>query len=336
MEIPKNREIAPIIKASSIGILGGLFSFLVFHFFNRFLVSFDFSFLWFVLGFLLLFLITFALQTFFIRDSVLLFGMTFIQGLLPLAVFSPYFKSDNFFNFLGVAVILLLIFFITASKSGLDSLENSLEIKFFSISHKVVLKAFVGLLIAILIFSYFYMFHLDNFGEERGRIVFDKSLVLFGSGFHIWFPSVDFDMNLKNALDRMASVQIERSKLDFLKQGIQFDKLPLFRQKEMIKEARTQIKSGLENLTGISVNPEERFDDYIYRSVRDRLDGLSSGIQFLLKSGSLILFFFLIKGLSFLIYIPVEFLSFLIFKLMVQLGFGKITIRGVNKEDIAI
>lgn len=332
----ENRETATIIKVSAIGILGGLFSFLTFYFFNYFLTSFDFSFLWFVLFSALLFLIFFILQALFVRDIVILSGLSILQGLIPFAVFFPYLQANTFWYFIGSALLVFTGFLLAGSKSGFDNLENSILVKFFSISDSIVAKSFIGLLIVLMIFSYFHMFHLDNFSDDNGQALFDKVLESVEPALKIWFPGVTFSMNTGDALDKMTSVQVQRSKVDLLKQGVNYEELPQVAQQEILNNAKDKIQLTLENLTGKSIVPDQPLNIYLFESFDQWLSSFSDAAKTFFEIGAFIFLFFIIKGISFLVYIPVKAISFLIFKLLTLIGFADIGIKEVSKEQIII
>lgn len=334
-KIMENRKTGAIIKVSVIGILGALFSFLTFYFFNSFIIAFDFSFLWLTLLFTVFFLTFYVLQSFFVKDSVVLLGFSFLQGVVPLIVFYPYIQSDSFWYLMGTGLAIYIGFLIAGSKQGLSSIDNSVEIKFFSIAENVA-KAFIGLLIVLMVFSYFHMFHLDNFSDENGQALFDRMLASVEPALKIWFPGVTFDMTVDDALERMTNVQIERSKIDLLQEGINFEELPREAQQEMINNAQDQIQLTLENLTGKSITPDQALNVYLFESLNQWLSSFSDATRIFFEIGSFVFLFFIIKGLSFIIYVPVKFIAFLFYKFLTLIGFADITIRQVSKEEIIL
>lgn len=180
------------------------------------------------------------------------------------------------------------------------------------------------------------MFHLDNFSEESGQALFDKVLESVEPALKIWFPGVAFDMASEDVLDQMTSVQIQRSKIDLLQEGVNFDELPQSAQQKILDDAREKIKLTLENLTGKTITPNQPLNIYLFESFSEWLYSFSDTAKIFFEIGSFIFLFLIIKGLSFVIYIPVKAITFLIFKLLVLVGFADISIKQVSKEQIII
>lgn len=326
-------KVSARIKIALISFLGVASALLVFYLLNQFLLHLSVS-IWLVLFSVWLFLTVSTLTIFFAGNAKTVAGVFFVQGLMPLVFFYTFLYPKPSLIFIG-GVFLLILFWITGALNSFRDLKNGVTINFFVTTHRLLPKVVLGLLIFVAALSYLYFFQLNNFSEDAARKLFDRSMASAEPLLQIWFPDVTFDMNINTAISKISEVQLKRSQLDLLQQGIDINKISLADRQALLNETNAKITRIFENLAG-EIRPDQTFGDTLFNALKTRILALSALAQAFLEVGIIVVLFFVLKALAFLLYIPAQVAAFVLFKALLVLGFAEIGLENTQREVIVL
>ncbi len=318
------------IKILFLALLTGILSFLFFYFLNQGIILGNLGSAWPIILTFLFLLIFIVLEVVFIADLNLLISLVCIQSLLSIIAFV---SSFNNLPFLLICFAILFLFSFWGVKKGHSNIKNGLEINFFSSVHRVIPKVFTGILLFMVIVLYFNYVNLGNLDERLGRQVFDKIVNSLEPLLQIWVPDTSLDMEIGEALEEAARTQLQRSKIELLKEGINLDEISDSQMQELIDEAALQIESRVEEVAG-NLRADQTIREFAYSAIKGRVDAMSPTGKKLLGGLVLLIPFFIIKGIALLIYPIVELLAFLIYQILLMFGFAYIGLETKQKEVI--
>jgi len=322
------------IKIIILTLLGAALSFLTFYFLNRFLIGTSFTDLWVAIFFAWAFLVLVALQIVFIGNLKNLLGIILVQGLSPIIALSPYlFPEPSYFVIAGILAFTILA--LWGASRGFRNLENSLKVHFFSSVHRALPKIIVGLLLLTTVVFYFYFFQLDNLSNENAEKIFNRSLDSANPVLQVWFPGVTFGMNIDTAILKISEIQVKRSQLQLLKQGVNLNELTPDAKEELVVKAAERMKNSLEGIIG-KIESDETLGGALCTAIRDQLVSMTGTAKLVLEISAIVLLFFSLKALAFVFYIPAEIIAFILFKILLVLGFAEIAIEEKSREIVII
>lgn len=327
-------KVSARIKIALISFLGVASALLVFYLLNQFLLHLSVN-IWLVLFSVWLFLTISTLTIFFAGNAKTVAGVFFVQGLMSLVFFYTFLYPKPSLIFIGGA-FLLILFWITGALSSFRDLKNCVTINFFVTAHRLLPKVVLGLLIFVAALSYLYFFQLNNFSEDAARKLFDRSVASAEPLLQIWFPDVTFDMNINTAISKISEVQLKRSQLDLLQQGIDINKISFADRQALLNETNAKITRIFENLAGEIGRPDQTFGDTLFNALKTRILALSALAQAFLEVGIIVVLFFVLKALAFLLYIPAQVAAFVLFKALLVLGFAEIGLENTQREVIVL
>ncbi|MEX0690087.1 MAG: hypothetical protein WD471_01185 [Candidatus Paceibacterota bacterium] len=323
-----------LLKIIPLGVIGLLLSLLTFNLFNDVLVNLDFGDFFLVLLYLGLFVVILILQILFIPKFNYLFWTVLAQTLIPVLVFRDYLFSDQYLLPL-IGIAFFSYFTILSVRKSFRDLQNSISIRFFTVARRASPRIVSGALIFFAIFSYFYFFQLGNFSNETAENVFDKTLDTALPMAQIWFPDLNFDLTVDEALEEMSRSQLEESQDILLESGIDYQSAPPSVKDNLINQTSIHIKNSIEEVTG-TLDSDQTFREALFLLVSGKVTGLPLNTRLIIAAISILLIFGVFRGAAWAVYFPAEIIAFLLFKLLLATGFGGVTFKETNKEVITI
>lgn len=297
-----------------------------------------------LLFFLILFFISLilsVLEIIFIKSIGKIFIFTFLEFLLPLLLFIEEIKlsNENGLRVLFLAFIVGLYFIFIGKEKGFKRLNNSLNIKFFEVAGESLKRVTFGL---FLIFSV--LFYLIYFVWHTGYYDLDKKLVGFAVPIlpdftKVFIPGLDFkpEDKLDNVIRSFVLYQAKKSKLDFNigDKNVYFSDIPQDIQKKIIDSSSLEIEKKLKESFDF-FNPQMTVIDFVYRIVKKYFGYVESYFGFYTNIGIAALVFVLLKTSFVFISWFVELIAFLIFKMLIIMGFGYVTLETKTREFVVL
>ncbi|HXF44354.1 MAG TPA: hypothetical protein VNK70_02750 [Candidatus Paceibacterota bacterium] len=325
-------------KTLIFAVLAGTFLFFGINSWNKFLASIDsFDALW-SFAFFSLFFVLFVLQTFFVKSRVRIALLSALQALVAvLPFYSQIFGPETPIYLLAGGAVLMLSF-LFASFRGQSALSNSLEVKFFQVSRRILTRAVGGLLVFLAAVFYTNYFIWGNFNKDLGRKIVDEALVA-AKPIVKTFMAVDFtpEGTIGDFLRAIAEKELRRLQPsnEDVSGGVDFQRLPKEEQDKAIRAAIPLLSDQLQKIFGV-FNNDDKIQEVVFRFVQKYLAGLTPAARSFLNVGAALLLFFILKGFFFFIYWLIEIVAFLTFKFLLISGFAYITLESRGREFIML
>ncbi len=269
-------------------------------------------------------------QIFFVKGSWKLFSITLCEILVPLAVFRTHFDSVTL-PYLLVAAILAFLFIGTAIRRGRNTVENSIEPQFFSVSKNVLPKLTSGFLIFISLLLYLNYFVWGNFTDTLGRAMLQSVTSTAEPVVHLWIPNVSFGMSVQTFIDTLVRGELERTNFTVAETGghtqqIGFRELPPKQQELYFSQAKQQANAAFVAQFG-DVNRNESVNTLLYDLGKEYIGKMGTAASGILSVAAIVLFFLSIKGVAVLLYWLIGLLGFIFFKLCLVTGFAVMSVE---------
>lgn len=320
-------------------VFGGGFSALMIHLFVVFLEKGDYFDFFAALGVAGLFLCVLILQTLFIKGKGKIWGILFLETIVPLAIFYlDIIKKPSISLVVGVLFSFLLI--RSGVMHGFTNLEHTLKVRFFAIARVTTPRAVTGIALLFATVLFFNYFELNNFNSAIGNRLIGETLDGSASVIKIWYPRVFFDQPARLFFSSLIEDQLERNKESILKSTDSIDVAILLTQPSVertkfIEQTAEQLRKNLEKYLG-PIDQQKNLKDNLSRIIQGHVSSLSKDTFFLLGIGLAIVFLFSVKGiLSLLIWI-VWGTSFLLFKFLLATNFAHVGLQTRSREFIVL
>ncbi|MCP6719868.1 MAG: hypothetical protein KJI72_00895 [Patescibacteria group bacterium] len=319
-------------------LFGAGFIFATTYFFNKFLLTADYSRLFFSLLFGGGFLVVMILQIFFIKGRFNMVVVMFLQGITPLIVFySRIYPSPSLVLIAGS--LIFFIFLVFAAVRGQRVLSNSLEIKFFFTARSILPRAVTGLLIFLTIVFYLNYFSWGNFNDELGRVLVGQTLASSQPIVGLVFSDISFNKTVQSFLDVIALNQLRKIPSSMgeteADPAINFQRLPPPEKAEAVRRFSLELKKELEKVVG-PLNASAPVTGEVFRITKDYFNGLSAALKSALSLALALAFFFGVKGIAVLLYWFIELVAFVLFKFLLISGFAHITLENRGREFVML
>ena len=326
-------------KIIILALLGAGFVFVATYFFNKFLLTADYSNLFFSFLFVGIFLVVMILQVFFIKDGLKMAGVTFLQGIAPLIVFYPKIYPVPSLILIAGSLI-FFIFMVSAAIKGQRVLANSLEVRFFFTARNVLPRVFTGFLIFFTIVLYLNYFLWGNFNDELGKVLVGQTLNSSQPIVGIVYSDISFNKTVQNFLDVIAENQLRKIRPGMAggtgdEFAIDFQSLSSPEKAEVIRQFSLGLKKKLEKIVG-PLSASAPVTGEVFRIIKNYFSGLSDVLKSALGLVLALAFFFGVKGIATLLYWFIELVAFVLFKFLLITGFARISLENRGREFVML
>lgn len=313
--------VSGLIKIGSLAFAGIVFALGFSWFFRSFLLGGEWiQLLWSALC-AIGFLITFTLQTFFIRSNMH-FAIVFFLESVALLGFFLTFTMPVIALFIAVYSLLF-----SASYGGRKILDNTLKIDFWNISKLIVPKGIIALTLLV---SVFIPLHLQANRDALplSLATFDK--VLASSNVFVQRFYKDFDSS--KSVEEIARTATEQQ----LAAIPQAQNLKPREKDLLVKKAMGDFYVQIFNYTGVQINPKDPISKAAYDVLQEKFNGLQDEAKLwvYIIFGSIV--FVSIASIMLPIRIVVGLLAFFMYEVLLALGFARVTIESKPKEVLIL
>ena len=319
-----------IISLTSVGIA---LSFFAFYFLRVFAESEEVSafvlfavFSWFLLAFI-------ALETLFFERGKGMMILLVLQGFIPALAFLPYLWNNFSFIFFGVGVFAL--FLILGVVSGAKKIENSVRIRFFPTTFKVLSRVSTGFVILVLAFSYVYFFQLNKLTEEKVESLFGAVLRVSDPVLNFFLPGISFEMSLREAMSEIEQRKILEEQKNLIRSEGAFGEESKLTTEERIEKAIEKFEQTVGEYVG-AIDETVPIGSVVFEFLNNRIGDFSDGAKSILEASLIVPLFFLFKLVIFFLYIPIQITAFVFYKILVLSGFAYVIYEDKNKEVIRL
>ncbi len=324
-----------IWKIMILGILGIVASVASISGFNRLLIAGNYIYLWPTLIIFSVFLIISILQLFLIKSLYKLGIIVFLESAIPLLLFwDKIYPQPSAILVSGAALAFVFLFF--AARRSRKILENNIKIRFFETTRTFLPKIVTGFLIFFSVILYLNYFEWGNFTQDIGRSAF--SGVLAGSEpiVSMIVPGVSFQSTVRDFLKGLATNELNKTSISIpdvssSSPETYFRFLPEKDQENFINQATDQLQNAMAAKFG-KIDPNEKFSDFAYDVISKYSSDISSSSPWILPAIVILLFFFIIKGISMLLYWLISFIAFIFFKMLIVMGFTYFNLETRSRE----
>lgn len=318
--------------------LGAGALFLSFFLFDKFLIEGNLVRLLGSAVFAALFVAFFVIQVFFTKSSMKLVLLSFVQAVAPLLLFTDRFSS-SFPGILAAAFAVFFVFLFGAALYGKKEIANSLNIRFFQVSRKIVTRVTAGILIAFSVQLYLTYFVWGGFNENFSRRLVNQTLAASEPIVKTIFTEVSFGGTVDQFFRTLAEDQLSKIKVGggsgAGEAAVEFRLLPPAEQERIVGEVSSTLRQEAEKFMG-PLNAEKPINGEIFRIIKEYVDGVPQATRSVFSVIVAVLFFFSAKGIVFLFYWLPEFIAFIIFKIAIVTGFAFINLESRTREFILL
>lgn len=324
-----------VIKILALAAAEVFFGLCAVYFFNSFVAQVDYHYLLWASFFSLFFFALMTLNTFLVKSLYKLQGIVFIVTLLPLLIFYNRLFPVPSYPLIGGAVLFAIVMGV-GIRHGARTLQNSLKVRFFEVARVVLPKVVTGFLIFLSVLVYANYFEWGNFNPALGQKIVDETLHSGEPLARFLIPDISFDKPLKEVLDAFTERELQKS--DIVAQNdaqISFSKLTGDAKAKAIAEVSGRLRASLEKSFG-ELNVNEPVNSIVYGLIKKYIDTLGPLGQSIFGIGTIILVFFLLKGVVILFYWLINFVAFLIFKFLLAIKFAHISVETRSRDFISL
>ncbi|MFA6407173.1 MAG: hypothetical protein WCV80_00505 [Candidatus Paceibacterota bacterium] len=327
------------IKIIALALAGIAASVVAVYEIDQFLITFQYAFLWFGLAAFLIFFVVTILHTFFIKHFSIIWGIVFVETLLPLILFAPRI-SAQFSYALFAGFVVFLFFSITSIMQGRALLKNSVKIRFFQVAKAVTPKLVTGALILASVLFYTEYFEWKKLDSTMGKAIVYESVAGAEPIVHLWFKNVSGTQTVKEFLREITIMQIAKLPPDAIP-GITLDvqkgldQLQPEVKEKIIARFSEELKKTLETKIGpLDANMKVR--DVAYTYVDEYVTKMPPGTKTIFSIGAAVLLFFSLKGIAVLFYWFINMWAFLMYKFLIAADFALLTFETRNREFVVL
>lgn len=317
-------------KIAILAILGIFLSFATVYAFNRFVLTLDYQYVWYLVLASAFFLSFLVLNVFFIKSFLILFIVIFLETFAPIALFYKELYSAPSWTLI-IGFLLSCYFTVSGARKGINFLSNSLKIKFFAIAKPTLVKSVTGFLIVLTAIVYFNYFENGKLNDKIGEKLLGGVLNPANPMLDIFIKGLSFEQSGKVFFDLIAESQLKKMDLGNQQNDFQSDKA----KQIMIEQTGEELRNVFAGIIG-SFDPSNSVKTIIYKLIKNYLNSIPEGIQPFIGGGTLLLIFITLKGVAMFLYWIVEFIAFVIYKLLIVLGFAYINLQSRSREFIML
>lgn len=293
--------------------------------FKVFIETLDHSLLWLVLVANLAFLTLAVLNILFIKSFNKIFLIIILTSILPLLLF-----YGNFSTVLAGGAVILIIYFVIAARRTFNISHNSLRFKFFSLVKPILTKIITGWLIfaATIFFVSYFDGRRNIFDERLTNNIIHQLLIASQPGFRFLAADFSYQAKLEDVLELLIKKQVESLTPQFEKQ------LPAIQQKiisEAVKKTKQNLSTQFKKL-----DYNKSVEDNVKNLIYEQLNHLTNRQKRLIATLVSILFFIVVKSISFLWLWFTELVTFVVFKFLLMINFARFTSESRNREFIIL
>ncbi|MFH1346915.1 MAG: hypothetical protein ABIH10_01550 [Spirochaetota bacterium] len=270
------------------------------------------------------FMVIFLLCVFFIKTGWMVNLAIFIQSLAFFALF-----YDRLSTMVGVGAILGFLLFVSGIYAGRNEIENTLEIKFWKISKKVLPKAIAGIAIfAGVVCASFINMDDKEFFISREAFNAVVSPITDNGFLEKIMPGFDFSGSAEEMIRSIATREIENNP--------QLKLLPDSIKEELLGKAVQEVKNQTTGVAGTQLNFQSKLSNTIYDFLAVKFYLLPENILNSTPILVAVFIFLVIVGFIWPIRLIAAFISFLLYEILLALGFGVIIFEGRSKENVVL
>jgi hypothetical protein len=298
----------------------------------------DFFFLWLIAA--AVFLVFVLLETIFIKSRMKLVGITFLQGIVPLALFAnELYPNPSTPLFVGAG--LFSLFLIFGSHKGWRFLQESLTIRFSFMAKIVLPKVVMGMIFFLLSVLYVQYFQLNKFTDQLGESILSEALTASEPLVKLWFPGVQFDQNVGSFFGSVAESQVKNTRVEMTRNDgarvlTEFQSLTDDMKKRIIDETGNKVRMLGEEKLKIPLSPDLSMKKAIFLAIKKYIENSAESMGVLFHVIVLAIVFFTLKGIFSLIHWFISFLAFVIYKFLVAVGFAYINLENRSREFVLL
>jgi len=329
-----------VLKIIFLAFFGAGLSILLTKLFLNFLLNIQsgFFFLW--LAAAVAFLVVVLLQTIFIKSKIKLIGIMFLQGVIPLVLF-----TDQLYPVVSTPLMIgagfFALFLILGSYKGWRFFGESLTIRFSFMAKIVLPKVVMGMIFLLLSVMYVQYFELNKFTDTLGESIVSETLVASEPVVKLWFPTINFDQNVRSFFESVAEAQlrnirVETTRSDGARVSVEFKTLTDDMKKTIITDAGEKVRTVFEEKSGSSFSPDTSIKNAVFLATKKYIQSSSEKMGSLFPIIIMIIAFFSFKGIFSLIHWLISFIAFLIYKFLVAVGFAYINLESRSREFILL
>ncbi|MBN2197634.1 hypothetical protein JW698_00315 [Candidatus Wolfebacteria bacterium] len=311
-----------IIKITILAFVGTALSFLFSYFLKVFVFQEGMYFLLYSFLCCLGFLAFLFLQAFFVKRALAVNLIIFLQTAVFLI---PFYKELSKFILFGALAAFLV--FLLGIYTGRNELDNSLRIRFWRISKRVLPKAIIGVaLFSSIIYAEF------NIIEIKGFIIsptaFEKvvSPISRTGIFNKLIPEFDLSLSIDTLIENLAKKEVEKIS--------EINALPDMIKNPLIDNAVKELEKKISEFVGFSVDPQEKASNVLYKFVMNKFISMPENIRNFAPAIVGIILFLTIVGLSFPIRALATILAFIIYQTLLVLDLSAVSMEGQSKEIV--
>lgn len=296
--------------------------------------------IWFALAAFVAFGVLGILMAIIVKHRSVLAASALAACLLPIVGFASRFTGAEFPTVLVVGFAAYTILVVRALTRGSASIRNSVEIRFFGIARTVLPR----LTTAVMLFGALLLYL--NYAVWGGLTpeLRDSAARALGKSsdpvLHLWFSGASFSMERQEFFRAAAAAELERrypktvtSDPSELSDG--FRSLPPAEQERFTAEAAKALEVSFERFTG-PLDDSMPMSSAIAIALERYMATLPPSAAQLLGITLALLLFGTLKSIAALTYWIVEGIAFFIFKILVLVGFAKVSIEMRPHEFVSV
>jgi len=312
-----------IWKILVLGILGTALAFASGFFLQNFALNGGSGFLYSSLA-MMGFLTVFTLCVFFIKAAWISALIVFVESV---SFFALFYNRISIMVLVGAG--LGFLFLISGLFAGRNELENSLEIKFWTICKKVMPKAIAGMaMFAGVIYGSFIDVNSKEFFISRQAFDAVVSPITDSSLIQGLIPGIDLSGSAEQTLRAMAANEIQNNP--------QLKNLPDAIKQQLQDKAVQEFQKQVSNSAGSPLNFQGKLSDTLYDFLVVKFYALPENIISSTPALVAIFIFLVIISLVWPIRLVSAAITFLVYEVLLALGFGAIIFEGRSKENVVL
>jgi len=267
--------------------------------------------------FLVLFLTFFMVESLFVYTKLQIATAVAINAV---AFSLPFLRLISIYFVIGF--ILLFLFLFLGAYRGRREIDNMVKIKF----PKLVRVISGSLITAVVLFLSIVVILSSNFSISMERV--DQIVRISTPLVSKFIEGFDANINTGDLLARVTEKQLESSD--------EFSALSARDKQAVINEQIEELKAGIEEWAGASINLDATVTENIHNVVDMKLSSLTPRAQIYWSAALIATVWLSVQGVEFLVYIPLAILVFLVYELLFAMGFAVIQMESRSKEIISL
>ncbi len=340
-EVEEDRSLWKVILLGLLGIGAG---FGVFHYFESFLINLDTASFWMFVVLFVIFLDLTILQVLLVKNFWKIFLIGFLEVFSPIFYFQGEFGNPNA-NYLRILILSFCVgfyFVFIGLRRGYRMAENSLKIRFFEISRRILPRVASGLLLILATVFYLSYFSWNLTPPNIGQITVGNMLDTLKPVSNVIFPSggvIDKNENVSQLVQDLALAKVKETKVSISDQGqtieVPFLNLPQEYKTQVVNQVVSQIEGGLKSQFS-TFDPNDTVLEFVYSVLNQYF--LKFELLLGVYAPVVIAFglFFLAKGTLAMFYWLIELIAFLILKMLLVFGFAYTNLETRAREFLLL